>query len=120
MMCMAECRKFDEVTTDLNSYASYTTHEKYESFCHALYESARDLQHPDFANISEMVLETIHAMWLLSVIIRFSFAHENPSIVSCNLQIDFRLTLQNLESTDVTLDELCRYVCLANLPGYLE
>ena len=119
MMCMAECRESDEVNGDLDDFlrvSNYTLHKQYRVFLQALYDTASDLRHSHLPAISVMVLETIHAMWILSVILRLSFAHGPRSIASRVLERDFAPILRYFETKNMTWDELCDDVYL---PGYL-
>ena len=117
---MEKCREFDDDARDpkyfyMGSHPRH--HEQYRAFRRALCDTARDLQHSQFPTTSVMVLETIHAMWILSVIIRFSRAREDPGNVSLFLRVCFRPMLRYFETTDMTLDELCDDVYQVNRPG---
>ena len=122
MICMAECRKFDEVTSDLDCYlmgSDYKHDKQYHAFRLALHNTAQDLRPSQSLMTSVMVLETIYAMWILSVIIRFSNAHGPRIRAPLDLEVDLAPMLQYFETTDMTLEELYCDVYRANLPGYL-
>ena len=120
---MVECREIRKLTKDSEFHrnpSDYTRLEQYRAFRGALYDTARDSRHSHYPTSSVMVLETFYATWILSVIVRYSCAHEDNSLLKWVSGLDFRPMLQYFETTaDMTLDELCEDVYRANLPGYL-
>ena len=119
---MTSLPKLDEITRNpfYPSDSINTQHKQYCEFRQAIYDTARDLRDSHFPTTSAMVLETIHAMWILSVILRFSYADGPHSISSLVLAMDFAAISLYFETTNMTVDELCDDVYRANLPGYLE
>ena len=115
---MAECREFDEVTSDTyydRRGSHYAQHAQYRL---ALCDTSRELQNLHFPAL--MVLETIHAMWILSVIIRFSYAQEDRIAVSLVFETDFAPMIPYFDPTNMTLDEISDSFYNTNLREYLE
>ena len=123
MMCMADFREFDEVTSDPDynrRVSNYTLPEQYRAFRQALYDTAWAVRYSHSPTVSVTVLETIHAMWILSVIILFSHAHEDRSYLSLVFGMDFAPVFDYLETRHMTLDEICDAVYSANPHDYSE
>lgn len=120
---MVECRETRKLTKDSEFHrnpSDYTGLEEYRAFRRALYDTTQDSRYSYFPKLSVMVLEILYATWILSIIIRYSCAHEDNGFLKLVSGVDFiPMLLYNEAIADMTLDELCEDVHRASLPAYL-
>ena len=124
---MAECRLFNHYLT-MDFYSCWSIHKKfhqYHAFRGAVSDISQKFRDSNFSTISMMVLETFYATWILSLILRFKYAHEGGSVDSSSLwsihhELELKPLLLSFETWNKTLDDLYDDVYRANLPEYLR
>ena len=68
---------------------NHTHAKRYDAFCRALHVCGRYLQHEYHSTSSVILLDTLYAMWILTIIIRLNYAYEDYCIVSWVQDSDF-------------------------------
>ena len=112
-------------TMDSDSRRSNRTKsEQYAAFCRAFHDILPNLRQYNFSS-SMIVLETFYATGILSLILRFRYAHEGISLHTSNVwstlhEVELTLCCFFFETRNMTLNDLCDDVYRANLPEYLK